>query len=173
MKNRMQHVRMVTLTGLVVVLLMVMAGTSFAETIVAVHGTSGNIEYMDRVESTDRQKVGWGLDFVQKSGNYNWVHYSIPTTPLTKTRYLLVRYETGIPGERANSAIHQFHVYDGETKIYEQTSLNLTGGPTYALIDMGEDKTISWSLGLTIEVGAGVEAMSRRIRIYSVMAEWH
>jgi len=38
---------------------------------------------------------------------------------------------------------------------------------------MGEDKTIEWGLGLSIGVGAGVEMMSHRIRIYAVWAEWH
>ena len=105
MKDKMQHVRMATLTGFMIVVWMVMAGTSFAGSIVAVHGPSGDIEYMDRVDSTARQKVGWGLDFEQKSGNFNWIHYSIPTIPFTKTRYLLVHYETGITGETADSAI--------------------------------------------------------------------
>jgi len=173
MRNKTQYVRMARLTGLVIVLSLLMAGASFAGSIVAVHGHSGDIEYMDHVASTDRLKVGWGLDFEQNPGTWNWLQYSIPTTPLTKTRYLLVRFETGITGETADSVITQFHVFDGETRIYQQSSLNLTGGPQYALIDMGEDKTIEWALGLSIEVAAGVESMSHRIRIYAVWAEWH
>ncbi len=151
---------------------LVMAGACLAGSITAVHGHSGDIEFMDRVGSTDRQKLGWGLDFIQNPGGVNWIHYSIPTIPFTKTRYLLVYYETGIPGETADSIITQFHVYDGPTKIYQNTSVNLTGGPNFFIIDIGEYKTISWGLGLSMEVGAGVEMMSHRMRIYAVWAEW-
>lgn len=173
MDKRTQNIRTAVLTVALMFLSVVMAGTCLAGSIIAVHGHSGDIEYMDRVASTDRQKVGSGLYFTQKSGTVNWIHYSIPTIPFTKTRYILVRYETGIPGETADSVIRKFHVYDGETKIYENNSANLTGGPDYTVIDMGEDKTISWGLGLSMEVGAGVEMMSHLIRIYAVMAEWH
>ena len=173
MEKRRQYIRIATLTGVLMVFSLVMAGACLAGSIVAVHGHSGDIEYMDRVASTDRQKMGWGLDFTQNPGSSNWIQYSIPTIPFTKTRYLLVRYETGVTGETADSIITSFHVYDGGTNIYQNNSVNLTGGPAYTLIDMGEDKTISWGLGLSIAVGAGVESMSHRIRIYAVWAEWH
>lgn len=173
MKKMTRYIRFATLAGVLMFTLLFMAGTCPAASIVAVHGHSGDIEFMDRVSSTDRQKLGRGLDFVQNSGLSNWIHYSIPTIPFSKTRYLLVYYETGEAGETADSIINAFHVYDGPTKIYENNSINLTGGPSYAIIDMGEDKTISWGLGLSMKIGAGVEMMSHRIRIYAVWAEWH
>lgn len=172
MEKSRQHIRIATLTGVLMVFSLVMAGACLAGSITAVHGHSGDIEFMDRVFS-DRQKLGWGLDFIQNSGTSNWIQYSIPTIPFTKTRYLLIRYETGITGETADSIIRKFHVYDGETLIYQNNSVNLTGGPDYTIIDMGEDKTILWGLGLSIEIGAGVESMNHRIRIYAVWAEWH
>jgi hypothetical protein len=168
-----RYIRFATLTGVLMFISLVMAGTCLAGSIVAVHGHSGDIQYMDRVASTDAQKYGWGLDFTQNSGMGNWIHYSIPTIPGTKTRYLLVYYQTGITGETADSIITNFHVWDGPTKIYENNSVSLTGGPAYAIIDMGEDKTIQWGLGLSIGVGAGVEMMSHRMQIFAVWAEWH
>jgi hypothetical protein len=149
-----------------------MAGMCLAGGVVAVHGNSGHVEYMNNLASTDRIYLGWGLDIELKPGSFNWLHYSIPTTPGTKTRYLLVRYETGETGNSADSDIIALHVFDGETRIYQKNSLNLSGGPGYTIIDMGAYKTISWGLGLSINVGAGVESMSHRMRIYTVMAEW-
>ena len=172
MEKITRYIRVATLTGVLMFISLVMAGACLAG-IVAVHGHSGDIEYMDRVASTARQKLGWGLDFAQNPGGANWIHYSIPTAPFTKTRYILVYYQTGITGETADSIINKFHVYDGPNKIYENNSVDLTGGPDYAIIDMGEDKTISWGLGLSMEVGAGVESMSHRMRIYAVWAESH
>lgn len=148
MKKRTQSVSLMKLAGVFVVVSLLMSGVCLAENIIAVHGNSGRIEFMDRVASTERQLLGWGLDIEQKPGLSNWLHYSIPTVPFSKTRYLLVYYETGNPGSTADSMISRIHVYDGGTKIYENNSLNLTGGPDYTLIDMGEDKTISWALDL-------------------------
>ncbi len=161
------------LAGVFMIVSLAVTGLCLAQNIIAVHGNSGRIEFMDRIASTDRQILGWGLDIEQKPGLSNWLHYSIPTVPFSKTRYLLVYYETGISGSTADSMISRIHVYDGGTKIYENNTLNLTGGPDYLLIDMGEDKTISWGLGLTIGIGAGVESMSHRMRIYAVWAELH
>ena len=97
MKNRMQHVRMATLTGLMVVVLMVMAGTSFAGSIIAVHGTSGDIEYMDRVSKVPTGKRSAGALISNKNQEITTGYTTpFPPSPLTKTRYLLVYYETGI-----------------------------------------------------------------------------
>jgi hypothetical protein len=173
MRKRAQFIQIATLAGVFMIVFLIMAGACVAGGIVAVHGHSGSVELPSNVSNTDQQKMGWGLDLDQKPGLTNWLHYSIPTAPFTKTRYLLVRYETGITGNTADSMITAFHVFDGGTRIYQDNSVVLTGGPAYALIDMGEDKTISWGLGLTIRIGAGVESMSHRMRIYAAWAEWH
>jgi hypothetical protein len=173
MKKRSQFVHIATLAGVFMIVSLVMAGMCLAGGVVAVHGNSGHVEYMNSLASTDRIYLGWGLDIDQKPGSFNWLHYSIPTTPGTKTRYLLIRYETGTTGNSADSLIKAFHVYDGENLIYYNDSIHLTGGPDYAIIDMGSDKTIYWGLGLSVNIGAGVESMSHRMRIYSIMAEWH
>ena len=172
MKKRTQFIQIVTLAGVVMVVSLVAAGVSLAGGIVSVHGQSGHIELLNNLANTNQYYLGWGLDIDQKPGLYNWLHYSIPTMPGTKTRYLLVRYETGTPGNSADSMITALHVFDGETRIYQRNSLVLTGGPTNTIIDMGEYKIIERGLGLTIGIGAGVEGMSHRMRIYAVWAEW-
>jgi len=173
MKKRTQFIRISAFAGVSLIISLVMAGVCLAGGIITVHGNSGSIEYMDRFSNTDRYKFGWGLDIEQKPGSFNWIHYSIPTIPFTKTRFLLVHYETGIPGETADSKIINLHVYDGKDVIYSNDSVSLTGGPAYTIIDMGSDKTINWGLGLSICSIAGVESMSHRLRIYAVWAEWH
>lgn len=173
MRKRTRIIQGAILVGISMMVSLVMAGTSLAGGIIAVHGHSGDVEFTDRIININRYKFGWGLDIEQSPGLGNWIHYSIPTIPFTKTRYLLVRYETGISGETADSMITNLHVYDGENLIYAKNSITLTGGPAITIIDMGEDKNISWGLGLSIGIGAGVESMSHRMRIYAVWAEWH
>ena len=173
MKRRTQFIRISMFVSVFTIVLLVMAGMCLAGSIVSVHGSSGHVEYMDNLASTDRIYLGWGLDIDQKPGLFNWLHYSIPTVPGTKTRYLLLRYETGTTGNSADSMITALHVFDGGTRIFTDDSVELTGGPNYTIIYMGSDKTISWGLGLSIRIGAGVESMSHRMRIYAVWAEWH
>jgi hypothetical protein len=173
MKRRTQFIQIATLAGVLLIVSLVAAGACLAGSIVAVHGHSGHVELLNNLARTDQIYLGWGLDIDQKPGLGNWLHYSIPTIPGTKTRYLLVRYETGTPGNSADSIISHLHVFDGGVRIYQNDSVHLTGGPNYAIIDMGEDKTISWGLGLTLGIGAGVESMSHQMRIYGVWAEWH
>jgi hypothetical protein len=135
--------------------------------IVSVHGHSGHIEYPDRVMS-EREFLGWGLDFEQSSGLWNWIHYSIPVPWGTRARYLGVHFETG----SIDAFISDLHVYDGGSKIYSETGVNLSEGPSWYVLDMGEEKLIDEALGLSIRVAAGVEMMSHRIIIYAVAADW-
>ncbi len=169
----------IILVSLVVVLSLVFFSASpdsaSAFTIVTVQGTSGQIEYMNNVNASasDRILAAWGLDFYQNDDSYNWVHYSIPVPLGSKTRYLLVYYQTGSGSLINNSSITAIHVYDGPTKIYE-TTVDLVGGPAFHLIDMGSDKTTDYSLGLSIQTHAGTLSVgSNRIRIFSVMGEHH
>jgi len=150
---------------------MVTPSAALAGGIVSVHGHHGNIEYQDRVISS-RQFLGWGLDFTQASGNYNWIHYSIPTPLFTNTRYLAIQFLTG----SVDVEITKFHVYDGAHKIFSLEGLDLAGNThqeNWFIIDMGSDKLITRALGLSIEIGAGVEMMSHQVAIYAVGAEWH
>jgi hypothetical protein len=172
MKIRKHFSQIAISAGVLLIVSLATAGTCLAGGLVSVHGSSGHIERMGNLTSTDNIYFGWGLDIIQKPGVFNWLHYSIPTTPGTKTRYLLLRYETGANGDFADSIITNLHVFDGETRIYANDSINLSGGPAYTVIDMGEDKTIAWGLGLTIGIKAGVESMSHRMRIYAVWAEY-
>ena len=135
--------------------------------ITSVHGHSGHVEYPDRVIS-EREFLGWGLDFEQSSGLWNWIHYSIPVPWGTRTRYLGVRFETG----SIDAFISDLHVYDGGSQIHSQGGLNLSEGPNWYVLDMGEEKLIDEALGLSIRVAAGVEMMSHRVIIYAVAADW-
>jgi hypothetical protein len=136
-----------------------------AGNVVRVHGHSGHIEYQDRVQS-DRQFLGWGLQFTQSSGQYNWIHYSIPVQRHNKVRYIGIFFETG----SIDIGITTLDVYDGDTRIYRKSGLNLSGGKQWYILDMGSFQTINKGLGLSIEVGAGVEQMSTVMIIYSVAA---
>ena len=156
--------------GLLLLATLVYSGLSFGQefgTIVTVHGHNGHVEYADRVES-DREFLGWGLDFEQSPGLWNWIHYALPVPWGRSTRYVAVRYETG----SIDAFISDIHVYDGGTKIYEEADINLSEGPAWYVIDMGEHMFIDEALGVSIRVAAGVESMSHRVIFYAVAGDW-
>ena len=139
----------------------------FAAGIATTHGHTGHIEYQDNVASS-KQFLGWGLDFTQASGMWNWIHYSIPVPFGAKTRYVGILFQTG----SIDVSITKIDIYDGEVKIHSESGLNLSGLKHWHLVDMGGLKTIDEALGLSIEIGAGVESMSHRVWIFAVGATW-
>ncbi len=135
-----------------------------------VHGNNGHVEYMDRLDNTDIYK-GWGLDLDQSSGLYNWIHYSIPIKFGAKVRYLAIQFKMG----SIDVSITEIHVWRGGQKIYDSPDMTLTSTDNtyrdaYYIIDLGTEYTMNAALGLSIEVGAGVESMSHNVIIYSVIA---
>lgn len=164
--------------GIVFLVSVIFCGSAWAAMVVVnVHGTSGHIEYADRIDYSisNRHMAAWGIDLYQKSGTANWIHYSIPMPYGAHTRYLALRFKTG----SVDSWIDQIHVYNGRTKIYQSPSLGVSGDAygnafnAWYILDMGSDKIIDKGLGLSINVAAGVEMMSHRVEIYAVAGEYH
>jgi hypothetical protein len=153
----------------VIAFIIFLAGSNnlFAGGIATTHGHSGHIEYQDNVDSS-RQFLGWGLDFDQALGTWNWIHYSIPVPFGAKTRKVGVLFKTG----SADVGITTIDIFDGDVRIHREDGLNLSGDKQWYIVDMGELKTIDEALGISIEVGAGVESMSHRVYIIAAGAAW-
>ncbi len=178
MKRRTINAPKFFIIGIVILISLIFCGSAWAGVaVVTVHGTSGHIEFTDRVDyiTKSTHMAAWGLDFYQKSGSSNWIHYSIPMPYGARTRYLAIKFKTG----SVDSWIDQFHVFNGGTKIYDGPAVGLSGdafgddADAWYIIDMGSDKIINKALGLSINVKAGVESMNHRVFIFSVAAEYH
>jgi hypothetical protein len=157
----------VVISALCVLAIVLFSGAAWAQGTVLVHGHSGHIQYSDRTDSP--VYLGWGLDFEQNSGTTNWIHFSLPVPYGVSTRYLAFRYKTG----SADAFISATHVWNGDTRIYEDNDVSLSGGPDWYIIDMGSDKVIDQALGISIGIGAGVEMMSHQFIFNAAVAEWH
>ena len=166
MLNRYTTKLFLSLSLLCIIILVFSTYCLSAET-VTVHGHSGHIEYKDRVDG-DRQFLGWGLDFNQSPGLGNWIHYSLPVPLFSEVRYIALRFQTG----SIDVSITTVDIFDGSTRIFRDDGLNLSGDKQWYLVDMGEAKLIDEALGVSIEVGAGVEMMSHRVQIHSVATLW-
>lgn len=155
-------------SAFMLLIFLTLSSNVFAATITTVHGHSGQIEYMDRVLSDPPYYRGWGLDFHQSPSGPNWIHYSVPVPMFAKTQYMAVVFRTG--SEFTN--ITTIDVFDGSTRIHREAGLNLNGDQQWYILDMGEVKTISSALGISIEVRTVLDAPSHRIWLYSVAVLW-
>jgi hypothetical protein len=122
-----------------------------------IHGHSGHIEYLTRVQTTERAHIGWGLDFDQKSGLYNWIHFAVPTVFGQTTRYIALQFWTG----SVDAVVDSVHVYNGGDRVMEFEDLGWADGWHEEILDLGEEMTFA-ALGISIEIGAGVEMMDHR-----------
>jgi len=121
------------------------------------HGSGGNIEYINRVDTLDRVHIGWGLDFNQSPGLINWIHFAVPSVHLATSRYVALQFWTG----SADAIVNKVHVYNLASKIKTFEGLGLSSGWHTKVFDMGSDFPIT-AIGISVEVGAGVESMSHR-----------
>ena len=127
------------------------------------HGNAGEIEYRGRIVPTpaapnDRTHIGWGLDFVPKSGSDNWIHFAVPSIHLTKARYVALKFRT----YSADVWVDKVHVYNLDSKVYEDNDVDLSGGWHVEVFEMDSLKDFS-ALGISVNVKAGVEMMSHRV----------
>ena len=54
------------------------------------HGHAGHVEHEDRTNWVFRR--GWGLEFSQKAGLYNWVHFAVPTISGLDLAYIKLHF---------------------------------------------------------------------------------
>lgn len=122
------------------------------------HGQTANIEYIDRVETLDRVHIGWGLDFDQKPGLYNWIHISPPSVHGAFARYVALQFWLG----SIDADVNKVHVYNLGEKIKSFDDLpGYSQGWHTEVFDLGSDLPIS-AVNLAVEIGAGVESMSHQ-----------
>ncbi|MGB5831817.1 MAG: hypothetical protein WBG92_07490 [Thiohalocapsa sp.] len=121
------------------------------------HGQDGNIEYGASIQAAASDRAGWGLDFTQQSGLKNWVHFAVPSVHGASVRHVALRFWTG----SADAFVDKVHVYNLEAKVKEFEDLGWSGGWLTKTLDLGAPAPIS-ALGISVEIAAGVEAMSHR-----------
>ncbi|HET6516427.1 MAG TPA: hypothetical protein VFG09_14835, partial [Thermodesulfovibrionales bacterium] len=156
--------------GLFLVAALSLSCPSYAQIVQCTHGQSGHIQ--DTSITTVPSYWGWGLDFILNSGNSDWVHFAVPTVLFEKTRYLAIKFATG----SVDAIVNQVDIWSGNTLVKQFLNLNwTTSGPSDAqwkILDLGSDVNFE-SIGISVGIGAGVEAMSHRFLFHSVCAEFH
>lgn len=138
-------------------MLILFSSPGFAQEWSCTHGHSGHIEYEDRIEDTGRTHIGWGLDFVQKSGLTNWVHFAVPSQFGQQTRFIALQFLTG----SVDAIVRDVHIYDLGIKVREFNDVNWTGALQSQILDLGSERAFT-ALGISVGIGAGVEQMSHR-----------
>lgn len=137
--------------------LLLLSGGARAEEWSCIHGNSGHIEFGQNIVDTGRTHIGWGLDFTQKSGLFNWVHFAVPTRFGQSTDRVALQFLTG----SVDAIVNHVHIYDLGVKVGEFNNVNWTGGLQEQILVLGAPLTFT-ALGISIGIGAGVESLSHR-----------
>jgi len=120
------------------------------------HGHAGNIEFINNVSTLNRVHIGWGLDFTQNPGVGNWIHFAPPSIHPSASRYIALQFWTG----SADAIVQSVDVFNLVDKV-KSFPLNLSNGWYTKVLDMGAPIPFT-ALGISVQVGAGVESMSHR-----------
>lgn len=132
-----------------------------------VHGHSMQIESEDQLYLIRR--TGMSIIIGGNSGNYNWFHFAIPTPVIVNGNRLradsvMVRFKSA----SADAFVTAIHVYDGEKRIamYENLHLNPNNWE-WPRFDVPGHPEILWGVGISIQVGFGVENVSHKMEFSS------
>jgi hypothetical protein len=165
MKKLSGYIRLLSVLGLLLTTFLVLPNNVSAAWF-TVHGHTGNVEYMSRLNNADIYK-GWGLSLDLKSSNFNWVHFSIPTALISTTRYVAFELQTG----SVDIWIDEVHIWNGKTKIKTFNNLTWSGIADVYILDLGSQMSVGYGLGISVKIIAGVESMNHRVSFYTVAAD--
>ncbi len=122
-----------------------------------IHGTSVQVEYLDRIFSIVRR--GFHTRIECKPGTTNWFHFAIPTPVIVSDKRLkldsvMLTFKTGDQG-----AVKSIHVRDGrkEPPIAIHEGLNLNGDHPFDRFGVPGRPEVLSGIDISILVGAGVD----------------
>ncbi len=121
-----------------------------------VHGNNVQIEYPDRINSLRR--AGFHTQIEGELGTDNWFHFAIPTSVIVNNRRLrvgsvMVVFKTG----SADATVRDVHIYDGENKIAQYNSVNLSGNIGFMRFDVPSHPEVIFGIGVSIGVNFGID----------------
>lgn len=157
--------KLFTILFLILFAIIISQNFIFAQNIVTVHGHSGKIESLNNITNPSRTSFGFGLSFTQIELTTNRIHYSIPVEIGSSVRYVGINVRTG----SENMKVKLIDIYDGMSRIHREM-LECFGQVQWCIVDIGEQKIISESLGISVQVSAGDGVGFRWIEIGTVAA---
>lgn len=120
-----------------------------------IHGHSGNFEFPNHVVTLTQTHIGFGLDFEQKPGLHNWIHFAPPSVLRQNVRYIGLQFWTG----STDAIVDKVHVYSLGNRVKEFNNLGWSDGWHTEVLDLGSDLPFD-AIGISVEVDAGIETKS-------------
>ena len=125
-----------------------------------IHGTSVHFENQSWAARALRQAFFTTVTPSNESSS-GWVHFAIPTPVIvngtrSKAQSGIIRFSTG-----SQASIRSFHIYDGETRILANDSLNLTGNIQIHREVINGTPDVQWGIGISLQLffnGTGPDA---------------
>jgi hypothetical protein len=133
------------------------------------HGTSVQVEYVDRVRSIFRR--GYHTRIVHAAGD-NWFHYAIPTPVIVSDRRLridsvMVTFETG-----DQATVRNVHIYDGPRRIATHDNLSLMGDHPFERFPVSGAPEVQWGVGISVRVEFGVDLAGAWVQFVTAGADF-
>ena len=133
------------------------------------HGHSGYIEFLDRIENTDGYYKGHGMEFVSKK-SWNWLHWSfeVPQGNYSKVDQLRFRIRTG----SSRTAFKIIDLWNGNQKVASYR-VNWSGSTQTYVLNLNSAIHFYDGLGISIYVSSsGNNYNERRVNVYNVTAHF-
>ena len=131
-----------------------------------IHGHSMQVEFPDRLSS--ERRTGNSIIIEGKPGSINIFHFAIPTPVIVKGHRLkvgsvMLRFKT----QSADALVNHLYVFDGEKRIAAHENINLSGKNMFKRFDVPGHPEVKWGLGVSLNVGFGVESLSHQMEFIS------
>lgn len=115
-----------------------------------IHGTS--IEFENSSWAALALRQGFFTTVRPSNDTSGWLHFAIPTPVIVndvrlKAQSAMLRFSTG-----PKASIAAVHVYDGETKIYENNNANYKGQLQFTRDVLNNQPEVKWGTGISILV---------------------
>lgn len=126
-----------------------------------IHGHSGHVELPNNVRRLT--PYGFHLELDPYAGQYNWVHFAIPTPVILYDRRLkLWRVMLNFQTASWDSWVHAVHVWDGATPLLRQNGLYLHGNHGFAAFNVPGTPAVQFGIGVSLGIYSGASANDHR-----------
>jgi len=114
----------------------------------------GNVAQVERPANCSFTYFGWGLDLTEIPSTSNWIHLPVPTQfgGTLGAQILRLKFYTSSD----DAWVSDIHVYNGDVKVKEFSSLNHTGNAWHNIkLDLGSKMSFNRGLSFAVKINAG------------------
>ena len=138
--------------------------------LICTHGTSGHIEFPNRLQSFRRSSTG--LHIVGREGRNNKIHFAIPTTLLSSNVRLSIHSVILDFTATSGAFVNTVQILDGKRQIAKLDNLNMSGEHRFEIFEVPKHPSLNRGVGVSVHVGFPIDGERRTIDFVSACANF-